>query len=206
MAARWDTTRTEAFSDGVFSIAATLLVLDIAVPVSQLHDLWSGIVHEWPAYLAYATSFITIGGMWLAHQSLFSRLQSANGNVVRANLALLMAVAFLPFPTRLVAEALRLHGSGSERAASVFYGVSLLAVACLFSLLWRVVSRDRRLLKPQVGDAQIQAIGEATTPNIAIYGALILIAVLTPRIAAFGYLVLAVVVVMRARGDSSGDR
>jgi len=75
MRGRWETTRTEAFSDGVFSIASTLLVLDIAIPASELDDLWSAIAHQWPPYLAYATSFITIGGIWLAHHSVFSRLQ-----------------------------------------------------------------------------------------------------------------------------------
>ena len=63
--------RTEAFSDGVFAIAITLLVLDIRVPPSEFDDLWSAIFHEWPAYLGYATSFSTIGGIWLAHRGVF---------------------------------------------------------------------------------------------------------------------------------------
>jgi uncharacterized membrane protein len=205
MGARWETTRTEAFSDGVFSIAATLLVLDIAVPVSELDDLWSGIAHEWPRYLAYATSFLTIGGMWLAHHSVFRRLQYANVKVMRINLALLMAIAFLPFPTRLVADALR-HGLGNERAAVVFYGASLLAIALLFSALWREVMSDRQLLKPDVSDAEIQAIGRATTPNVGFYAVVIVAAILTPRIAAFGYFVIAIVLVSRARGDPADAR
>ena len=82
MRGRWETTRTEAFSDGVFSIASTLLVLEVAVPESDLHDLWSGIGHQWPSYLAYATSFVTIGGIWLAHHSIFRRLRYANTGVI----------------------------------------------------------------------------------------------------------------------------
>jgi uncharacterized membrane protein len=205
MRGRWETTRTEAFSDGVFSIASTLLVLDIAVPVSELDDLWSGIAHEWPRYLAYATSFITIGGIWLAHHSVFRRLQYANVKVMRTNLALLMAVAFLPFPTRLVADALR-HGLTNERAAVVFYGASLLVIALLFSALWREVMSDRQLLKPEVSDAEIQAIGRATTPNIGLYAIVIAVAILIPRAAAFGYLAIAIVLVSRARGDPAGER
>jgi uncharacterized membrane protein len=65
---RWDTGRTEAFSDGVFAIAITLLVLEIGIPASEFDDLWSAILHEWPRYLGYSTSFLTIGGLWLAHQ------------------------------------------------------------------------------------------------------------------------------------------
>jgi uncharacterized membrane protein len=205
MRGRWETTRTEAFSDGVFSIAATLLVLDIAVPVSELDDLWSGIAHEWPRYLAYATSFITIGGIWLAHHSVFRRLQYANVKVMRTNLALLMAVAFLPFPTRLVADALR-HGLSNERAAVVFYGASLLVIALLFSALWREVISDRQLLKPEVSDAEIQAIGRATTPNIGFYAIVIAVAILTPRAAAIGYLAIAIGLVLRARGDPTDER
>jgi uncharacterized membrane protein len=205
MRGHWETTRTEAFSDGVFSIASTLLVLDIAIPVSELDDLWSGIAHEWPRYLAYATSFITIGGIWLAHHSVFRRLQYANAKVMQINLALLMAVAFLPFPTRLVADALR-HGVASERAAVIFYGASLLVIALLFSALWSEVMRDRQLLKPEVSDAEVEAIGRATTPNIGLYAAVIVVAILVPRVAAFGYLAIGIVAVTRARGDPTDQQ
>src|SRR5215831_21046183 len=131
---RWETGRTEAFSDGVFAIAITLLVLDIRVPASEFDNLWRGIVHQWPAYLGYATSFLTIGGIWLAHHGVFRRLLYANNRVMRINLLLLMAVSFLPYPTRLVADAI--HDESAERAAVTFYGASLLAVSLLFSALW----------------------------------------------------------------------
>src|SRR5512133_820126 len=118
MRERWDTGRTEAFSDGVFAIAITLLVLDIRIPPTEFDHLWSALFHEWPAYLGFATSFITIGGIWLAHHGIFRRLRYANRAVMRLNLLLLMAVSFLPYPTRLVAEAIR--SESAERAAVVF--------------------------------------------------------------------------------------
>ena len=96
MGNRWGTGRMEAFSDGVFAIAITLLVLDIRVPPSAFDDLWSGIAHEWPSYLGYATSFITIGGLWLAHHAIVRRLQFASARVMQINLLLLMAVSFCP--------------------------------------------------------------------------------------------------------------
>ena len=96
----------EAFSDGVFAIAITLLVLEINVPESAFENLWSGIAHQWPSYLAYVTSFLTIGGIWGAHHGIFRRLQYANKRLMVVNLLLLMAVAFLPFPTKLMAEAI----------------------------------------------------------------------------------------------------
>ena len=128
---RWDTGRTETFSDGVFAIAITLLVLDVSVPESEFNHLWRGIAHQWPAYLGYATSFVTIGGIWLAHHGIFRRVQYANRRVIVVNLVLLMAVAFLPFPTRLLAEAIR--DSSAERAAVIFYGASLLVISLLIS-------------------------------------------------------------------------
>jgi uncharacterized membrane protein len=86
VANRWETGRTEAFSDGVLAIAITLLVLDIGVPAEEFDDLWSAILHEWPSYLGYATSFLTIGGIWLAHHGVFRRLRYANNTVMRINL------------------------------------------------------------------------------------------------------------------------
>jgi uncharacterized membrane protein len=196
---RWETGRTEAFSDGVFAIAITLLVLDIGIPASEFDDLWSAILHEWPAYLGYATSFLTIGGLWLAHHGIFRRLRYANNAVMRINLLLLMAVSFLPFPTRLVAEAIR--DQSAERAAAVFYGSCLLAIALLFSALWGAAVRDRRLLRPEVTEDEVNAILVASSPSIGLYAGAIALAVVAPRAAAFGYLLAAVVGVLRVRGD-----
>ena len=120
---RWETGRVEAFSDGVFAIAITLLVLDIKIEPSQFDDLWRALGEEWPSYLAYVTSFLTVGGVWLAHHGLFSRLQAVDPVLMRLNLLLLMAVSFLPFPTGA-------HGRGAEgpspaeRAAVVVYGAT----------------------------------------------------------------------------------
>src|SRR5271154_1812011 len=102
MARSLSTTRMEAFSDGVFSIAATLLVLDIALhpPGTPLHQ----VLDAWPAYLGYLVSFLTIGGAWLAHGGLTDRLVRADSLLLRINLLLLLVVAFLPFPTKLVAD------------------------------------------------------------------------------------------------------
>jgi TMEM175 potassium channel family protein len=149
---RWDTSRTEAFSDGLFAFAITLLVLDIDVPESAFNHLWRGIADQWPSYLGYATSFLTVGGIWMVHHGIFRRLQYANRRVMQVNLVLLMAAAFLPFPTKLVAEAIR--DTSAERAAVIFYGTSLLVISLLFSALWTPVANDRSLLKPEVRENQ----------------------------------------------------
>jgi TMEM175 potassium channel family protein len=196
---RWGTGRIEAFSDGVFAIAITLLVLDIGVPASEFTDLWSGIGHEWPSYLAYVTSFVTIGGIWMAHYAIFQRLRDADSRVMRLNLMLLMAVSFLPYPTRLLAEAIR--DTDAERAAVIFYGAVLLLIAILVYALWRSIARDRSLLKPEVTEREIDAITRAATPNIGFYVGVIILAIFAPKVAAVGYLVIAIVAVLRARGD-----
>ena len=95
----------EGFSDGVFSIAATLLVLELSLepPGTPLEQL----LQAWPSYLGYIVSFLTIGAAWLGHSVLTDQLTSADSILLRINLALLLVVGLLPFPTRLVAEGLR---------------------------------------------------------------------------------------------------
>ena len=199
MGDRWGTGRIEAFSDGVFAIAITLLVLEIGVPESDFEHLWKGIADQWPSYLAYATSFLTIGALWLAHHGIFRRLASADGVVMRLNILLLMLVAFLPFPTKLVAEAI--HLTTAERAAVIFYGLVLLSISVVTSVLWRYVARHRDLLEPDVSDQGVTAMTLLTTPSIGFYVVIVLLAILVPQAAAFGYLLIAVVGVFRQRGD-----
>jgi uncharacterized membrane protein len=200
VAERWDTGRTEAFSDGVLAIAITLLVLDLSVPASEFHDLWRGILGEWPAYLAYVTSFLTIGAIWLRHHGIFGRLAYVDRRLMTLNLLLLMAVSFLPFPTRLMAEAIR--DEDAERAAVVFYGLCLLVIASLVGALWATAARDRDLLRPELDEVQIEAILIATTPSIGSYVVATIVALALPYVAAVGYLLIAIFLVLHVRGDA----
>ena len=127
--------RLEAFSDGVFAIAITLLVLEITVPAGSEEDLLGAFFDQWRSYLAYAVSFATIGAMWLAHSAITDYLERANAMLVRLNLLLLMVVSFIPFPTRLLAE----YGGEGEagRVATTVYGLTILAGTLLTSALWR---------------------------------------------------------------------
>ena len=196
---RWGTGRVEAFSDGVFAIAITLLILEVGVPEAAFDNLWRGIVDQWPSYLAYATSFLTIGGIWLAHHGIFRRLQYANQPVMIINLLLLMAVSFLPFPTKLMAEAI--HDTNAERAAVIFYGGSLLVISLLIGALWTSIARDHDLLKPEVSEKEINALLIATTPNHGFYVGVIVLAIFAPKVAVFGYLLIAIFALLRMRGD-----
>ena len=199
MGGYWRTGRVEALSDGVIAIAITLLVLELSVPETAFDDLWRGIAEEWPSYLAYATSFLTIGVFWFAHHGIFRRLQYANRRVMLINLLFLMAIAFLPFPTKLMAEAI--HEADATRAAVIFYGASLLVTSLLLSLLWGSVAYDRKLLVPEVDDQEVNAITQALAPTMGFYVAIIALAIVAPQVAAFGYLVVAIVGVLRAHGD-----
>src|SRR5438105_9873744 len=106
-----ETSRIEAFSDGVFAVAITLLVLNIKIPgidlpSSNLPDdthLWQALLNEWPMLAAYGTSFATIGVMWLNHHRLFEHIKRTNSVLMLLNLLLLLIIVFIPVPTALVA-------------------------------------------------------------------------------------------------------
>lgn len=174
----------------ILAFAATLLVVDVGVPESQLSDLWRGIADQWPSYLGYATSFLTIGGLWLAHNAIIRRLAFADSVIMRINLALLMVVAFLPFPTRLLAESI--DRSDSERAAVLLYGGCLLVIFVLINSMWRYAMTHRTLLEPGVTDHEANAVLQATTPSLLFYAVVIVLAIFAPRAAALGFLIIAV--------------
>jgi uncharacterized membrane protein len=129
----------------------------------------------------------------------FRRLLYVNDQIMRINILLLMAVSFLPYPTRLVAEAVR--DADAERTAVTFYGMCLLAISLLFSALWGAVARNQELLKPDVTHEEVGEVLRAATPRIGFYIGATAIAIVAPRIAAFGYLAIAALGILRARGD-----
>ena len=151
--------RLEAFSDGVFAIAITLLVLDLAVPprVTGMEGRLAGqLGHEWPSYFAYLVSFAVIGIIWVNHHTVFSKVREVDRPVLFTNLALLLTVSVLPFPTRLLAEYLTDPGSDSHVAAAI-YSAAMLAMSVAFSALWIAVTRDERLLHENVDRAASRA-------------------------------------------------
>jgi len=146
-----NTSRLETFSDGVFAIAITLLVLTISLPHDYTH-LGHELAHRWPSLAAYVVSFIIIGIMWLNHHTVFSHLASVDRGFIFLNLLLLMTIAFLPYPTGVLGEALAV-GHGTTTAAAV-YGVTMVLNALAWAALWLYASRDRRLLRPSFPEAQ----------------------------------------------------
>ena len=181
------TDRMEAFSDGVFAIAITLLVLEISVPPGSGEHLLRAFADEWPSYLAYVVSFATIGAAWVAHSVITEYLARADAVLVRLNLLLLMVVSFLPFPTRLLAEYIR--EARPERVAATIYGITLLAAASMLSVLWRYAV-GRRLVHPDAADTELQMITKRLTPSLAGYVALIIVGLFLPFVAVLGYLAI----------------
>jgi uncharacterized membrane protein len=146
--------RLETFSDGVVAIAITLLVLDLAVPPRETTPrggLAAALAHQWPAYFAYLVSFLVIGIIWVNHHTMLHKIRLVDRPVLFANLALLLFVAAIPFPTRLLAEYLT-AGTDSHVAAAV-YSATMLAMSIAYSTLWLVITRNRRLLHEHVDPA-----------------------------------------------------
>jgi TMEM175 potassium channel family protein len=137
--------RVEAFSDGVFAIAITLLVLTVAQPRTY-RGLAHELVTQWPSLAAYIVSFTVIGIMWINHHSVFMYLEHVDRGLLYLNLLLLMTIAFLPYPTGVLGQALA-KGQGT-RTAAVVYGAVMTLNACTWSVLWLYASRHRRLLRP----------------------------------------------------------
>jgi uncharacterized membrane protein len=191
---RWETGRVEAFSDGVFAIAITLLVLEISVDPADYDHLGRALAHEWPAYLAYVTSFLTVGSVWIAHHNLFTHLRFIDPVLLRLNLVLLMAAAFLPFPTGVLAQSF--HASeDAERTAILFYGVTALVIELLQRCALRYAASQPDLaITPLEGvAAPPEHRGWRDFVSSALYAAGILAGVfIFPRLAAVGYLAVAI--------------
>jgi uncharacterized membrane protein len=134
------TGRLVAFSDGVFAITITLLVLEIKPP-TDYENLLHGLAVLWPSYLAYALTFLFIGQVWVNHHVMFDHIRGADRLILLLNTLLLMVVAFLPFATSVLAGALRTgHG---QRTAVVFYGLTFAATALTFNGVWHYACRHR---------------------------------------------------------------
>jgi len=183
----------EAFSDGVFAIAVTLLVLEISVPADSADDLLGALVDQWPSYLGYLVSFSTIGAVWFVHTVITEYLHRATSVLIRLNLLLLLLVSFLPFPTRLLAEYVGEIEAG--RISATVYGVNLLLISILLSVLWRYAVREH-LVRPDTTDADLAMLTRRLTPGLAGYLLMIALGLFLPVAAVLGYLLIALYIVV----------
>ncbi|MGH9076398.1 MAG: TMEM175 family protein [Acidimicrobiales bacterium] len=160
------TSRLEAFSDGVFAIAITLLVLTIAQP-GDYRRLGHSLAGQWPALAAYVVSFAVIGIMWLNHHTLVSHVRQVDRRLILYNLVLLMTIGFLPYPTGVFGEALA-RGQGT-RTAAVFYSATMFVNACAWAGLWLHASGARRLLVPSFPEEQRRKVTVLFCLGVVVY-------------------------------------
>jgi uncharacterized membrane protein len=172
--------RTEAFSDGIFAVAATLLVLDLKVPEVS-GDLLGALLRQWPAYAAYAVSFLTIGIIWVNHHSVFDRLRSVDRPLQFLNLLLLMSVAAIPFTTSLLSTYLQ---AGHQDRVMTVMGI-------FFGSISYYIGRHGNLLGDPARHSRASQL-RFILPGAPIYAAAILLSLLDARLALLVYFLLAV--------------
>ena len=177
--------RLEAFSDGVFAIAATLLILDVSANGSPLS---AELLRIWPSYAAYAVTFITIGIVWINHATVLSLIGQTDRTFLTLNVLLLTVIAFVPFPTRLLAAHLF---DDDAQAATLLYGVTLIIGATIFTSLWFYGALHRRLLKPTADEHVVRGISRSYLPGPFLYIGATLIAFASPQLSAMTFMAIA---------------
>lgn len=182
-----DTNRLEAFSDGVFAIAITLLVLEIKVPPPDT-ALGAELLQLWPSYLAYMVSFVVIGAIWINHHAMFQHIVRVDGTLLLLNVLHLMLIAFLPFPTAVLAEAF--HRGTDEPIAAAFYGGILTAIGIFVNAMWRYAAHEGRLLSPHLTPTKIRKINRQFLVGPTVYAIATLIALVSPWLTVLFFILL----------------
>ena len=194
--------RLEAFSDGVFAIAITLLVLEIRVPEGEVladpGHLLAALGNLWPSYLGYVISFITVGIIWANHHNLIRLVASVDHWLMLANLGLLLVVGFVPFPTALLAGTL---GTPSAQVGVLVYAATFLALAVAFNILWYCLRRGEGVLRSDVSARSIAAISRSYRLGPPGYAAAFVGALINPVL---GFAILIGLTALYTLPSSSG--
>jgi uncharacterized membrane protein len=200
------TGRLEAFSDGVFAIAITLLVLELHVP-GRGEVLVRSLEHEWPRYLGYFVSFAFIGGVWIAHSNMTRFIKAVDSALMRLNLTLLLFVSFLPFTTAIAAthlfvsflsfENLKIGYAGvAERVAVVVFGLNLTLAALMVYLVIRRAARTPGVAASDVAEEELQVFARERRAAAALQAGATAVGVFLPMIAVVFYLAVSVLTIV----------
>lgn len=188
------TTRTEAFSDGILAIAATLLVLDLRVPARAvlLHgSLRAALGASWPAYFAYVTSFLVIGIIWVNHHAVFELIDRVDRVTLFLNLMLLMTVVAIPFTTALLSEYLT-ASRADARTAALVYSALMLAMSLAFASLYNYIARQTALLAEGIDPTSVRAsILRFSAVGILLYLATMVLALVSAPLCLAAHLAIA---------------
>src|SRR3954447_23128621 len=172
------TNRLEAFSDGVFAVAITLLVLEINIPGGE--DLWHQLKDEWPSFASFFVSFWVIGIIWVNHHGVVDHLKRADRPVLYLNLLVLMTVVFIPFSTALMAD--HLKSGADETVAAVVYSGAFLAMAIAFGLLWTYITKRREALGVELSDAEVRRTSITFQIGNPFYAIAVAVAFISPAV------------------------
>jgi uncharacterized membrane protein len=170
--------RIEAFSDGVFAIAITLLVLEIKVPEHPENGLGRALLDQWPSYASYVVSFFVIGIIWINHHAIFDHLVRADRGLLFLNLLLLLWIGLLPWPTNVLGTYMQ-QGGADERVAAVLYTGVMTLMGASFGALWTYATRHRNLLGPTLSDDEIRLRTRRFTVGAPVYGFAMLVALVS---------------------------
>ncbi len=174
--------RLEAFSDGVLAVAITLLVLDLHVPeVNSGSGLGHALVHMWPSYAAYVTSFITIGIIWINHHAMLARLREADHAILTLNLLLLLSIGVLPFATSLMATYLK-QSTGEHLAAAVYAGSFLVMSVFFLTLNRHILFAKPHLLTESLSEPERRSIIQRSFVGLIPYGVATALAAVSPYV------------------------
>ncbi len=195
-----ETQRLEAFSDGVFAIAITLLVLEIRLPGGEAEEghLLDQLLHLWPSYLAYVISFITIGIMWINHDALLKDIKRADRPFLFINAILLMLITFLNFPTVLMAEYLQ---TADANVAALFYSGTLFVIAILYNGIWWYAASHEGIFSAKIDRAFMQKVTRQYMFGPLYYLAAMVIAFFSPLLSILICLGLAVYFALTGRRE-----
>ena len=178
--------RFNAFSDGVFAIAITLLVLELTVPAPG-DRLLPILAEQWQEFLGYLISFAFIGGLWVSHAGMTKLMRQADGVAYGIDLIMLLFVGLLPFSTSMMVT----HLSGPDvTAAVVIYGTNVLLASLALSLLMFYIVRERSLVVGDVADETLEAKVRQRWIVIGVNLAGIALALVAPLAAVGVYLIM----------------
>jgi uncharacterized membrane protein len=173
--------RLETFSDGVFAIAITLLILEIKVPpfdtVHSVHDLVNSLLHLWPSYFAFFYSFGGILIQWILHHNTFNHLDKTSRAFLYSNGFLLFTIVFFPFPTALLAEYINTEYA---MPAIVFYGIASVINSFAWFLFIRSINKPKRLLSNSFSDDEYASLKTSNHYAFIIYTATTILAIWFP--------------------------
>ncbi|HEY7356925.1 MAG TPA: TMEM175 family protein [Ktedonobacterales bacterium] len=153
-----ETGRLEAFSDGIFAVAITLLVLEIKIPPPETSGLGLWVLNQWPSFLAYFISFTTILIMWINHHAIFNLIHRTDHTFMVINGVLLLLITFVNYPTAVLAEHLQAPARSDQTFAGAFYSATFVVTALAFQALWRYATYNRRLLSKKADTALVATI------------------------------------------------